>query len=53
MGAAAFLIAEYTGTPYAKVAMAALLPALLYYICIFVQVDLEAGKTGLRGLPRD
>ena len=53
MGAAAFLIAEYTGTPYPKVAIAALLPALLYYLCIFIQVDLEAGKTGLRGLSRD
>ncbi len=53
MGAAAFLMAEYTGTPYPKVAIAALLPALLYYICIFIQVDLEAGKTGLRGLSRE
>jgi len=53
MGAAAFIIPEYTGIPYPKVAIAALLPALLYYICLFIQVDLEAGKTGLRGLPRD
>jgi TRAP transporter 4TM/12TM fusion protein len=53
MGAAAFIIPEYTGIPYAKVAIAAFLPALLYYICLFVQVDLEAGKIGLRGLPQD
>ena len=53
MGAAAFIIPEYTGIPYSKVAIAALIPALLYYICLFIQVDLEAGKTGLRGLPRD
>jgi TRAP transporter 4TM/12TM fusion protein len=53
MGAAAFIIAEYTGIPYPKVAIAAFLPAVLYYICIFVQVDLEAGKTGLKGLPWD
>jgi TRAP transporter 4TM/12TM fusion protein len=53
MGAAAFIIPEYTGIPYAKVAIGAFLPALLYYICLFVQIDLEAGKTGLRGLPRD
>jgi TRAP transporter 4TM/12TM fusion protein len=53
MGAAAFMIAEYTGIPYPKVALAALVPAVLYYMCIFVQVDLEAGKTGLRGLAQD
>jgi TRAP transporter 4TM/12TM fusion protein len=53
MGAAAFIIPEYTGIAYSKVAIAAFLPALLYYICLFVQVDLEAGKTGLKGLPRD
>lgn len=53
MGAAAFLIPEYTGIPYSKVALGALFPALLYYICMFIQIDLEAGKTGLKGLPRD
>jgi len=53
MGAAAFLIPEYTGIPYSRVALAALFPALLYYICMFIQIDLEAGKAGLRGLPRD
>jgi len=53
MGAAAFIIPEYTGIPYSKVALAAFVPACLYYICLFFQVDLEAGKTGLRGLPRD
>jgi TRAP transporter 4TM/12TM fusion protein len=53
MGAAAFLIPEYTGISYSKVAIAALFPALLYYICMFIQIDLEAGKTGLRGLRRE
>ena len=53
MGAAAFIICEYTGIPYTKVIAAALLPAILYYAALFVQVDLEAGKTGLTGLPRD
>lgn len=53
MGAAAFIICEYTGIPYTKVIAAALLPAILYYAALFAQVDLEAGKTGLRGLPRD
>lgn len=51
MGAAAFLIAEYLNLPYAQVALAALIPALLYYLAVFVQVDLEAARHGLRGLP--
>lgn len=53
MGAAAFLMAEFLGIRYAEVAAAALLPALLYYVCLFFQVDLEAAKAGLRGLPAD
>jgi TRAP transporter 4TM/12TM fusion protein len=53
MGAAAFVIAEFTGIPYAQIALAAIIPSLLYYIGIFIQVDLEAGKMGLKGLPRD
>ena len=52
MGAAAFLIAEYLGIPYGQVALAALVPALLYYLALFVQIDLEAAKLGLLGLPR-
>src|SRR5438067_12598982 len=52
MGAAAFLIAEYLAIPYGQVALAALIPALLYYLALFVQVDLEAAKHGLHGLPR-
>jgi TRAP transporter 4TM/12TM fusion protein len=51
MGAAAFLIAEYLGVPYGRVALAALVPALLYYLALFVQVDLEAARYGLAGLP--
>lgn len=53
MGAAAFIISEYTGIPYPEVAIAAFLPAILYYVALFVQVDLEAGKAGLKGLPRE
>lgn len=51
MGAAAFLIAEYLAIPYAQVALAAFVPALLFYVALFVQVDLLAGRQGLRGLP--
>ncbi len=51
MGVAAFLIAEFLAIPYSQVALAAVVPALLYYLALFVQVDLEAAKHGLRGLP--
>ena len=53
MGAAAFLIAEYLGIPYAQVALAALVPAILYYVALFIQVDLLAARNGIHGLPRD
>jgi TRAP transporter 4TM/12TM fusion protein len=51
MGAAAFLIAEYLAIPYAQVALAAFVPALLYYIALFIQVDLLAARNGIYGLP--
>ena len=50
MGATAFIMAEFLAVPYHEVVIAALLPALLYYITVFVQIDLEAGRLGLRGL---
>jgi len=52
MGAAAFLIAEYLGIPYAQVALAAAVPAFLYYAALFIQVDLLAARNGIYGLPR-
>ncbi|MBO4316987.1 MAG: TRAP transporter permease [Mailhella sp.] len=52
MGAAAFLMAEYMGTPYSSVALKALLPAALYFAGIFIAVHLEAKKLGLKGIPR-
>jgi TRAP transporter 4TM/12TM fusion protein len=51
MGAAAFLMAEYLQVPYSEVMIAAILPALLYYAALFVQVDLEAAKRGITGAP--
>ena len=51
MGAAAFLMAEFLNIPYGQIALAAAVPALLYYIALFTQVDLEAAKHGLGGLP--
>lgn len=53
MGAAAFLMAEITGVRYATIAVAAILPALLYFAGIFIMVHLEAKKRGLKGLPKD
>ncbi len=53
MGAAAFLIAEYLQIPYSEVALRALVPAVLFYVALFVQVDLLAGRHGLRGLSAD
>jgi TRAP transporter 4TM/12TM fusion protein len=53
MGAAAFLIAEYLQMPYAQVALAAFVPAVLYYVALFIQVDLLAARNGIRGLPRN
>ncbi|ARP97884.1 TRAP transporter permease [Pseudorhodoplanes sinuspersici] len=50
MGITAFLMADFLSIPYSQVVLAALLPALLYYLAAFVQVDLEAGKRGLKGL---
>jgi TRAP transporter 4TM/12TM fusion protein len=51
MGAAAFVMAEFLHVPYAQVAIAAAIPALLYYLALFVQVDLEAGKMGIARMP--
>ena len=53
MGAAAFLMAEYMGLPYATVAVKAILPAVLYFTGIFIAVHLEAKKLGLKGISRD
>ena len=55
MGAAAFLMAEYVGEPfnYGKIALLAILPAVLYFTGIFIAVHLEAKKLGLKGIPRD
>ena len=53
MGAAAFLMAEFTGEPYGTIAMRAILPAVLYFTGIYIAVHLEAKKLGLKGIPRD
>jgi len=52
MGAAAFVMAEFLGTSYLTVAAFALLPALLYYVAVFMAVHFEARRVGLVGLPK-
>lgn len=52
MGAAAFLMAEFTGIPYIDIAKAAVIPALLYFTGIFIAVHYEAKRLGLQGIPR-
>ncbi|MCG8447324.1 MAG: TRAP transporter fused permease subunit [Hyphomicrobiales bacterium] len=53
MGSAAFIMAEFTGIDYGDIVIAALLPALLYYVGIMMQVHLRAVKLGLQPLPGD
>lgn len=52
MGAVAFVMADFTGIGYGKIAVAAILPAVLYYLSLYFQLDLRAASTGLVGLPK-
>jgi len=47
MGAAAFIMAEFLQVSYGAVCIAAAIPAVLYYACLFIHVDLEAAKHGI------
>ncbi|HPX03612.1 MAG TPA: TRAP transporter permease [Synergistaceae bacterium] len=51
MGAGAFIMAQFLGVPYIEVALAAVVPALLYYFAVMVQVHFEATRLGLKGIP--
>jgi len=53
MGAGAFIMAEITGIPYAEIAIAAIVPAILYFVSIYFMVDLEAAKRAMRGMRDD
>ena len=50
MGAAAFLMADYLGVPYSNIIVRAIVPAILYFLGIFIAVHLEAKKLGLKGM---
>ncbi|MDP2409330.1 MAG: TRAP transporter fused permease subunit [Pseudolabrys sp.] len=51
MGVAAFVMAELLGVPYAQIALAGVIPALAYYVALYILVDLNARKTGTGTLP--
>ena len=53
MGAAAFLMAEMVGVPYSDIIKRAVLPAILYFAGIFLQVHLRAKRLDLKGIPRE
>jgi len=53
MGAAAFLMAENLGVGYGKIILSAILPAILYFVGVFIAVHLEAKKYNLRGLTKE
>ncbi len=52
MGATAFVMASFLGIPYVTIAVAAAVPSLLYYFCLFIQIDGYAARHKLRGLPK-
>ena len=51
MGSVAFIMAEFTGIPYAKIALASAIPAIMYYITVYSYVHLQARKTGITVAP--
>ncbi|MEM9032120.1 MAG: TRAP transporter fused permease subunit, partial [Pseudomonadota bacterium] len=53
MGAGAFIMAEITGIPYTDIAIAAIIPAVLYFVSVYFMVDFEAAKLGMRGMRDD
>ena len=53
MGAGAFIMAEVTGIPYADIATAAIIPAILYFVSIYFMVDFEAAKLNMKGMRAD
>lgn len=52
MGAGAFLMAEILGIPYSKIAIAAIIPAILYYSAAYWMIDFYSAKSGLYGIPK-
>ncbi|TCP20653.1 TRAP transporter 4TM/12TM fusion protein [Scopulibacillus darangshiensis] len=53
MGAASFVMAEFLGVPYRTIMLAALIPAILYFLMCFLSVHFEAKKLGIEGLSKE
>lgn len=53
MAAAAFIMSDFVGVPFRQVALAATIPALLYFFCVFITVHFEAKRLNLRKIPRE
>jgi TRAP transporter 4TM/12TM fusion protein len=53
MGAAAFVMSEFTGIPYINICLYAMVPALLYYLSLFMSIHFMAGQMGLKGIPKE
>ncbi|WP_209427258.1 TRAP transporter fused permease subunit [Pararhodobacter sp. SW119] len=53
MGAGAFIMAEITGIQYREIVIAAIIPAVLYFLSVYFMVDKEALRNGMKGLPRE
>lgn len=53
MGAGAFIMSEITGIAYSDIVIAAIIPALLYFVSVYFNVDLAAQKYDMKGLPRE
>ncbi len=53
MGAASFIMAEFLGVHYAKIMLAAAIPAVLYYLAEYAVIHIEAVKLGMKPIPRE
>ncbi|WP_217626368.1 TRAP transporter permease [Salipiger bermudensis] len=52
MGTVAFVMASFLGVQYSSIVIAAVIPAILFYVALLFQVDMYAARRGLKGLPR-
>lgn len=52
MGATAFIMATFLNVPYGQIALAAVVPSVLYFLGLFIQIDAYAARNNLKGLPR-
>ena len=52
LGSAAFIMAQLVGVPYLNIVVASIIPAVLYFVTVFVMIDFQAAKLGLKGMPK-